>query len=178
MAKPIKLEPLTKAAFAPFGDVIAMADNDWFPINNGTTRRYHHVGQVQIMGDDGQAGISLARGDAFHFPIAVKMLERHPLGSQAWIPNAGSAFVIVVAPNGPDDRPDENAIRAFYAKGHQGVNYHAGTWHHPLLTLNQPGNFIVVDRIGTVPNCDEVDLREVFVVDGTFTDGSTVPTQS
>lgn len=166
----IKLERLTKAKFAPFGDVIAMDDNDWFPINNGTTRRYHHVGKVQIRGDDGQAGISLARGGAFHFPISVSMLERHPLGSQAWIPTGNTPFIVVVAPNGNDDRPDESNIRAFYAEGHQGVNYYAGTWHHPLLTLAQQGDFIVVDRIGTTPNCDECDLHQQFVVDGSYAD--------
>ncbi len=162
----LKLEPLTSMAFAPFGDVIATQDNDWFPINNGTTRRYHHLGQIQVLGDDGKPGISLATGGAFDFPISVRMLERHPLGSQSWIPVNNTPFIVVVAPNGADDRPDESRIRAFYATGQQGVNYHAGTWHHPLLTLSESGNFIVVDRIGTTPNCDECDLHQPFVVDG------------
>lgn len=166
MAVILKLEPLTSSAFAPFGQVISTQDNDGFPINNGTTRRYHHLGQVEVLGDDGQPGISLATGGAFDFPITVKMLERHPLGSQAWIPVNGTSFIVVVAPNGSDDRPDERAIRAFYATGQQGVNYAAGTWHHPLLTLAEPGNFIVIDRIGTAPNCDECNLQQTFVVDG------------
>lgn len=168
MSALLKLEPLTKAAFAPFGDVIATDDNDWFPINNGTTRRYHNLGQVQVLGTDGQAGISLATGGAFQFPISIRMLERHPLGSQAWIPVNNTPFIVVVAPNGANNCPDESGIRAFYAAGHQGVNYHAGTWHHPLLTLSVPGNFIVVDRIGSTPNCDECDLSQPLQVDGTY----------
>ncbi len=168
MSALLKLEPLTKAAFAPFGDVIATDDNDWFPINNGTTRRYHNLGKVQVLGADGQAGISLATGGAFHFPVSVQMLERHPLGSQAWVPVNNTPFIVVVAPNGANNRPDEHRIRAFYAAGHQGVNYHAGTWHHPLLTLSAPGNFIVIDRIGSTPNCDECDLNHPLLVDGSY----------
>ncbi|MAK56008.1 MAG: ureidoglycolate lyase [Pusillimonas sp.] len=164
----LKLEPLTKEAFAPFGDVICTRGNASFPINNGTTQRYHHVGKVQVHGEDGQAGISLAVGGAFSFPINIAMLERHPLGSQAWIPAARNPFVVVVAPNGANDRPDENGIRAFYAEGDQGVNYYAGVWHHPLLSLGQQGDFIVVDRIGSAPNCDECDLNQIFVIDGTY----------
>ncbi len=172
MSTVLKLEPLNKANFSPFGDVVSTQDNDSFPINNGTTQRYHNVGKVQIQGSDGVAGISLAKGGAFHFPIKVAMLERHPLGSQAWIPTNNTPFIVVVAPNGVDDRPDEANIRAFYAQGDQGVNYHAGTWHHPLLSLGQQGDFIVVDRIGTAPNCDECDLQQAFWVDGSYTDSA------
>lgn len=164
----LKLERLTQSVFAPFGDVIEMGDREWFHINAGTTRRYHDQGRIQVEGADGQGGISMALGDAFEFPLNIRMLERHPLGSQAWIPFNGTPFVAVVAPNGADDRPDESAIRAFYVESGQGVNYHKGTWHHPLMSLGRKGEFIVVDRIGTAPNCDERDLRQVRVVDGSF----------
>lgn len=166
----LKLERLTKETFTPFGDVIEMGDRPWFPINGGTTRRYHDLGRIQVAGEDGQGGISMARGDAFEFPLTIQMLERHPLGSQAWIPFNGTPFIAVVAPNGADDRPDESAIRAFYVEGEQGVNYHQGTWHHPLMSLGRQGDFIVVDRIGTVANCDECTLRVVRVVDGSSHD--------
>lgn len=167
----LKLEPLTQEAFAPFGDVIQMEGRPWFPINGGTTRRYHDLGRVHISGEDGQAGISMARGDAFNYPLRVAMLERHPLGSQAWIPCNQTPFVAVVAPNGPDDLPDETALRAFYVAPSQGVNYHQGTWHHPLMSLGKTGDFIVIDRIGTAPNCDEVDLQIIRTVDGQFIEG-------
>lgn len=166
----LKLERLTVESFAPFGDVIEIGDRPWFPINGGTTRRYHDQGRVQVTGSDGQGGISMARGDAFEFPLSIKMLERHPLGSQAWIPVNGTPFIAVVAPGGADDRPDESAIRAFYVEGVQGVNYHQGTWHHPLMSLGRQGDFIVVDRIGSAPNCDEVTLEKIRVVDGSMAD--------
>lgn len=168
----LKLEPLDKAAFAPFGDVVQAEGSDWFPINNGTTRRYHHLASVQLAGEGAQAGISLARGDAFNYPLHIGMLERHPLGSQSWIPCNQASFIAVVAPNGPDDRPDESGLRAFFVQGNQGVNYHLGTWHHPLMTLGQQGDFIVVDRIGTTPNCDEHQLSRTYCIDGTYVGGS------
>lgn len=164
----LKLEPLEKDAFAPFGDVIQIRDEEWFPINNGTTRRYHNLGAIQVLGSNGSAAISMARGDAFDFPLSIRMLERHPLGSQAWIPFNGVSFIAVVAPNGSDDRPDEAHLRAFYVEGGQGVNYHAGTWHHPLISLKQQGDFIVIDRIGSEPNCDVCDLAQARRIDGSF----------
>lgn len=164
--KILSVEPLTKEAFAPFGDVIEIKGSSWFHINNGTTERYHRLGDVQIEGGDGKPVISLARGDAFDTPIEIGMLERHPLGSQAWIPFNRTPFVVVVAPNGDDDRPDTAQMRAFYAEGNQGVNYHLGTWHHPLMSFRARGEFIVVDRAGSAPNCDEVFFDECWLVEG------------
>ena len=152
----LNIEPLSKAAFAPFGDVIEIEGSSWFHINQGTTERYHRLGEVQIEGADGAAVISLARGDAFDVPLEIHMLERHPLGSQAWIPFNRTPFVVVVAPNGADDKPDTAKMRAFYAAGRQGVNYHINTWHHPLMSFRARGEFVVVDRAGTAQNCDEV----------------------
>lgn len=162
----LMLEPLSKEAFAPFGDVIEIDGSDWFHINNGTTERYHRLADVAVTGSDGRPVISLARGDAFDAPLTVKMLERHPLGSQAWIPFNRVPFIVVVAPNGEDDKPDTSRMRAFYAEGNQGVNYHQGTWHHPLMSFRSRGEFIVVDRAGTAPNCDEAFFDDTWQIQG------------
>jgi ureidoglycolate lyase len=82
------------------------------------------------------------------------MMERHPLGSQAFVPLSGKPYLVVVAPAG--DPPDVAALRVFLARGDQGVNYAPGVWHHPLLALDAVCDFLVVDRSGTTPNCDEV----------------------
>lgn len=164
----LKLERLTREAFAPFGDVIETEGRDSYPINQGTTQRFHHLASVHIADKHGRAGISLARGSAFNYPLTVAMLERHPLGSQAWIPTNQTPFIAVVAPNGADGRPDEAGLRAFYVQGNQGVNYHPGTWHHPLMTLGQRGDFIVVDRIGSGENCDEQELAQSYSIDGSY----------
>jgi ureidoglycolate lyase len=166
----LKLERLTKEAFAPFGDVIEADGSSWHLINQGAARRYHHLASVVVDGADGRPGISLVRGDAFNYPLKITMLERHPLGSQAWIPCNQTPFIVVVAPNS-DDRPDESGIRGFYVQGNQGVNYHKGTWHHPLMALGRQGNFIVVDRIGTASNCDERNLETTYSIDGSYAGG-------
>lgn len=145
------VQPLTRAAFAPFGDVIERSGAVHFPINNGTTERYHDLAQVQLHGADARALISLAVAQPIRLPFPVRMLERHPLGSQAFIPLAARDFLVVVA--AADLQP-----LAFLATGGQGVNYHANVWHHPLLALGQVSEFLIVDRGGPGDNCEEVQL--------------------
>lgn len=164
----LTLETLTKESFSPFGDVIEIAGSDWFPINNGSTRRYHKLGLVEVGGDGGLPAISMARGAAFHYPIDISMLERHPLGSQSFIPCNGVPFIVVVAPNQPDGAPDERALRAFLAHSDQGVNYLRGCWHHPLISLEREGDFIVVDRVGSGHNCDEITLSQIYQIEAPF----------
>lgn len=154
-ALPLRIEPLTRSAFAPFGEVIEMAGANAFPINAGTTTRYHDLAQVELAGEAPRTLVNLFEGKAWHAPIEVRMLERHPLGSQAFYPVDGGRMLIVVAPAG---ELDERAIRAFISSPEQGVNYACGTWHHPLLCLQRPGRFIVVDRGGAGHNCDEQPL--------------------
>ncbi|REG81813.1 ureidoglycolate lyase [Marinomonas pollencensis] len=155
-------EPLTAKAFAPFGDVIeANEAARSFLINGGTTERFHDLAVVTAEAE-GQAGheaarvgISVFRGQARTFPLTIGMLERHPKGSQAFMPLQDQAYFVVVAPQGENDKPDLGGLRLFYASSKQGVNYHQGTWHHPLLALSDNADFLVVDRIGGGPNCDE-----------------------
>ena len=96
--------------------------------------------------------LSLFDGQAWHSPLQIRQLERHPLRSQAFYPVDGAGMLIVVAPAG---ELDERAIRAFISRPEQGVNFTTGTWHHPLLCLQRPGRFVVVDRGGPGQNCDE-----------------------
>ncbi|WP_440995895.1 ureidoglycolate lyase [Arhodomonas sp. SL1] len=153
------VEPLTGEAFGPFGDVIAADDAaESFLINAGTTRRFHDLAAIQLYGEGVRALISIFRGEAFRLPLTVRMLERHPLGSQAFMPLSGRPYLVVVAP--PGEVIDTSEVRAFRAGGDQGVNYHAGVWHHPLLALEAASDFLVVDRGGPGDNCDERDLPE------------------
>ena len=158
---PLRIEPLTRAAFAPFGEVIETAGATAFPINAGTTTRYHDLAKVELAGEAPRTLVNLFEGRAWHAPIAIGMLERHPLGSQAFYPVDGGRMLIVVAP--PGDL-DESQIRAFISAPDQGVNYARGTWHHPLLCLQQRGRFIVVDRGGDGHNCDEQPLKQPLSV--------------
>ncbi|WP_145008967.1 ureidoglycolate lyase [Pseudomonas oryzihabitans] len=149
----LAIEPLTAEGFAPFGDVIETAGRDWFPINNGSTQRFHALARVATGPADGAAIISIFRARRLDYPLTIAMLERHPHGSQAFVPLRGEPFLVVVAPPGP--QPDARAIRVFRTDGQQGINYHAGVWHHPVLALRDEDEFLIVDRAGTLPNCDE-----------------------
>lgn len=151
----LAVEPLTPAAFAPFGEVISFeAAREIFPINNGTTQRHHALAQIEV--GAGHGLISLARAEPRALPFAVTMLERHPLGSQAWVPLSTQRYLIVVAES-PQHPP-----RCFLAANGEGVNYRAGTWHHPLIALDTVSDFLIVDRSGPGHNCDEQDLPQTW----------------
>ncbi|MDR6676067.1 ureidoglycolate lyase [Pseudomonas oryzihabitans] len=163
MSRQLVIEPLTAEGFAPFGDVIETEGRDWFPINNGSTQRFHALARVETGPADGAAIISIFRARRLEYPLTIAMLERHPHGSQAFVPLRGEPFLVVVAPPAP--QPDAQAIRVFRTDGRQGINYHAGVWHHPVLALRDEDEFLIVDRRGELPNCDE----HFFAADETST---------
>ncbi|KJY81900.1 ureidoglycolate hydrolase [Vibrio galatheae] len=150
----LTIEPLTKQAFAEFGDVIEVDNSDYFMINNGSTRRYHKLATTDVQDQGGEAIISIFQATPLSYPLTINMLERHPLGSQAFVPLLGQPYLIVVAPKG--DAPSLSSCRAFWSNGRQGVNYHKGVWHHPVLALTDQDQFLIVDRGGEGHNCDEV----------------------
>jgi ureidoglycolate lyase len=97
-------------------------------------------------------------------PLEIRTLERHPLGSQAFWPLQDRPYVVVVAPAGPE--PDEAAVSAFLAAGHQAIQYHRGTWHHYQISLEADCDYLVLDREGPGDNCDEVRLAQPLVIMG------------
>jgi ureidoglycolate lyase len=147
-------EPLSKAAFAPFGDVIECADKEPLSINEGTTARFHDLAALDVAAGGGYALINIFRAQPRAMPIEIAMMERHPLGSQAFYPLHGQAYLLVVAAPSPAFAAGD--LRAFLALGNQGVNYHRGVWHHPLLALQADQEFLVVDRGGDGDNLQEV----------------------
>lgn len=148
-------EPLTGAAFAPFGDVIEAAE-EFSVINSGTTHRFDDLAQVEVATTGGRPRVSLYCVVPYELPLPIRMLERHPLGSQLFMPLHGEKFLVVVAPRG--DRIDPNTVKAFVTSGKQGVNYRPGTWHHPVIALGDLSEFFVLDRGGSGGNCDEFPL--------------------
>ncbi len=148
----LPVHPLTNAAFAPFGDVIEIDGAERLTINNGTTERFHDLAGVEIGGENGRTLINIFRGEPFSPPIAIAMMERHPLGSQAFVPLDRRPFVTVVAAdaNGTPGTP-----LAFLAAPNQGVNYRRNVWHHPLIALEATSEFLVVDRGGDGDNLEE-----------------------
>jgi ureidoglycolate lyase len=143
----IRTEPLTAAAFAPFGDVLEAA-GDFRLINEGMCRRHHDRARIDT-GDDAHTGISVFNAVPRALPYTFDLIERHPEGSQAFLPMSEHPFLVIVA-IGTDAKP-----RAFLTNGAQGINLHRGTWHGVLTPLHAPGLFAVVDRIGATPNLEE-----------------------
>ena len=139
--------PLTPEAFAPFGDVLE-ATGDFRLINAGLCRRHHDRARLDF-GDGGAAGISVFHAEPRALPYAFDLIERHPEGSQAFLPMTGHPFLVIVAEN-PEAMP-----HAFLTNGLQGINLYRGTWHGVLTPLAAPGLFAVVDRIGMTPNLEE-----------------------
>lgn len=158
----LKIEPLTKSAFAKFGNIIETEGAESFKINNGTTTRFHDLADVQLLGENPRAMISVFRGEEFNFPVEISMMERHPLGSQAFIPLQNRPFLVVVA-------EDENARpahpHAFLVRGNQGVNFHANIWHATLTSLEGVSDFLVVDRGGDGNNLEEYFFDTLYLVD-------------
>jgi ureidoglycolate lyase len=150
MTDTIRIQPLTAEAFAPFGDVLDCAGDPTKLINNGMCGRYHDRAKLDF--SDGRAGISLFKAKLRALPMRLELVERHPEGSQAFLPLDSAPFVVVVAPdeNGKPGRP-----LAFITSPGQGVNYHRGVWHGVLAPVSGNGLFAVVDRIGSGANLEE-----------------------
>ena len=154
----LRPEPLTREAFAPFGDVIDTKGAESYPINEGTADRYHNLAEVDVNDTGGQALISIFRSRPRDYPFEIRMMERHPIASQAFIPLGRRPYLVVVA--APDTAPLAADLKAFLATGSQGINYHRGVWHHPLLVLEDESDFLVIDRGGEGHNLDEVWLDD------------------
>ena len=150
MSRRIKTEPITVAGFAPFGDLMSVSGAPDKIINQGQCGRYHDRALLDF--NDGRAGISLFDANPRVLPYTLHMVERHPDGSQAFIPMSHQPFLVIVAPD-EDGRP--GTPRAFVTEAGQAVNYHRGTWHGVLTPLAAPGLFAVVDRIGAGANLEE-----------------------
>lgn len=149
-------EPLTAEAFAPYGDVLE-ATGEFRLINEGWCQRHNDRAALDF-GPEGRAGISLFNARPRSLPYEFSLIERHPDGSQAFIPMSEHGFLIIVA-DGPQAKP-----RAFLSAPGQAINFHRGTWHGVLTPLQAPGLFAVVDRIGPTPNLEEFTYDQPFTV--------------
>jgi len=147
--KIIKPIPITKNNFSQFGDMISTSEIKPIEINNGYAKRYDGIANLNTSKDNGETTISIFSALKRNFPMKIDMMEKHPLGSQAFIPLKETTFLAFVAPNG--DKPDLNKIEAFIIPPGIGVNYKPGTWHFPLISTEDM-NFLVIDRKGPGDN--------------------------
>tara|TARA_B100001059_G_C17711561_1_gene515787 strand:+ start:50 stop:607 length:558 start_codon:yes stop_codon:yes gene_type:complete len=167
-------QPLTKEAFAPFGDVVEVPDikqrdkedSSLIMINGGNTERYDSLANVELEAaggtDNTHAVINIFRAQprpvSKDLAMDIEMVERHPFGSQSFHPLSGEEYLVLVADAVEEPTPEN--LHLFIARADQGINYHKNTWHHPVLGLNKVCDFLVVDRKGGGNNCEEYFFGE------------------
>jgi ureidoglycolate lyase len=152
-------QPLTKAGFARFGDVVETDGAAPIEINQGFARRCNGLANIDVASDGAAVNISLFEARPRPQPIEIKLMERHPLGSQLFMPLQDRPWLVLVC----DDPRDPASYHAFAASGRQGVNYARNVWHHPLLVFNEGSRFLIVDRLGA-DNLEEAWLeRPLFL---------------
>ncbi len=161
MTRIVTAIPLTRENFAPFGDVIDAGGTNRYPINGGKTERHHALARPEAVGPDGHVLISMARATPYDFPLKLAMVERHPLGSQAFMPLSPRPFVVVVChdENGKPGKP-----HAFLTEPGQGVNYRRNSWHGVLTPVGEAQDFLIVDRGGQGNNLEEFFFPEPYEV--------------
>jgi ureidoglycolate lyase len=157
----MRIEKLTRDMFAPFGDMITVTGAQHYPINGGTTERFHDLALIDVSDLDGRPLLSLFRSKSRSLPFEIRIMERHPLGSQAFIPLSKDPYLVIVALPGDFD---ERTVRVFLAERGEGVNYAKGVWHHALFALGQESDFIVVARGGPGGNCEEIALQRPILI--------------
>ena len=155
MSRSVRVEPLTPEAFAPFGDVIEAGLGEARLINEGACTRWHGQAAIDVAGG---AGIAVFDAEPRSLPYALTLIERHPLGSQAFLPLTDAPF-LVVATEGPDAPP-----RAYLTRPHQGIQFARGAWHGVLTPLRAPGLFAVVDRMEGASNLEEHRYQEPWTI--------------
>lgn len=161
MNRIIAAQPLTRESFAPFGDVIDTGGDHHYPINGGKTERYHALARPEATGPGGHVLISIGKATAYELPLTLAMVERHPLGSQAFIPLSPRPFLVVVC-HDENGRPGEPY--AFMTQPGQGVNYPRNRWHGVLTPIGDAQDFLIVDRGGEGNNLEEFFFPEPYKV--------------
>ena len=151
---------ITKENFSKFGDMITTNDIKPIEINNGYAKRFDGIANLNTSKDNGETTICIFSALKRTFPMKINMMEKHPLGSQAFIPMKETTFLVFVAPKG--NKPDLNKIEAFIVPPGIGVNYNPGTWHFPLISTENM-NFLVIDRKGSGDNLviENLDKKEI-----------------
>ena len=141
----IKPKKISQKNFEKFGDLISTKKNKPININNGYAKRFDNLCKINTSIKNGNTIVSIFSAKKRKFPMNIKMMEKHPLGSQAFVPMKEATFLVFVAPKGK--KPNVKKIQSFIVPKETGINYKPGIWHLPLISKKKM-NFLVIDRKG------------------------------
>ncbi|PTL76874.1 ureidoglycolate lyase [Vitiosangium sp. GDMCC 1.1324] len=162
---PIQARPLTRAEFAPFGDVIGLELDGGSSANQGTATRYDRIAQLTSSRPGAQPNLAVFRSVSKALPFEVRLLERHPCSTQMFAPLACRRYLVVVCPDDARGEPDLPRLRAFVCGPGQGINYRANVWHHPIIALDGPADFLMLAwEDGSALDCEERPLATPLFV--------------
>ncbi len=154
----IPIEKLDSDVFSRFGNVLVKKNaSELRSINQGTTTRFHNISELDLESKDGNSGISIFSSSPRDLPIEIKIMEKHPVASQSFLPIQYYDWLIVVCEE-KNELPDLSTLRCFHVNGDTGITYNKNVWHHPLL-VNKKQDFWVIDRINDQED-SSVNLRE------------------
>ncbi len=154
-------KPLSRQAFEPYGEVIDAAGAVGFPINGGKCTRFHDLANIEALGPNAKVLINVFRGQAYNFPLTLSLVERHPFGSQAFMPLEGRPFLVAVC---RDTQDGPGTPDVFVTGPGQGVNYARNIWHAVLTPIGSQQDFLVVDRGGDGSNLEEHEFETPFEI--------------
>lgn len=165
MNQQITVQPLTVEAFGPFGQVVSAGLKAGASANQGTAVRFDWCADLVNRRSVARPNLAVFRSTPLHPPIEIKLLERHPENTQAFLPMLASRFMIIAAPNLADGTPDVAKLCAFLCAPGQGINYNAGVWHHPIIALDGPAEFAMLAwEDGSAADCEEFTLMDPICI--------------
>jgi ureidoglycolate lyase len=160
--KILRLEPITAEGFAPYGWLASADGRPARPINQGSSQRVDGIGELSLTAEGGTPCLAMFRAQAQGLCGPWRMLERHRLGTQTFVPLGGVRYVVLVATG--QAAPEPASLAAFLLAGHQAVTLRAGTWHHALIALDA-GDFIVIERWAAQVDCELAPLAEPITLE-------------
>lgn len=165
--KTLQALPLTSERFAPYGQIIESSRSATNAMNDARFERFDDLCNIELA-NDGEVSVCIARcRTPTSLPLRLDMVERHPLGSQAFIPLQPARMVVVVAPPGEGVMIDD--LRAFVTNGRQGFNYRRGTWHMPLIAFEEGVEFLLIERGGNEANCETHMIEDALFLEADLT---------
>ena len=161
----VRAAPLSVAAFAPFGFVVSAGLQAGHAANQGTARRFDFCAPLTSTRPAARANLAVFRSTRADLPFSVRLLEKHPCSTQAFLPMVCARFLVCVAPANPDGSPHVDGLLAFVCSAGQGISYHLGVWHHPIIALDDDADFAMVAfEDGSPADCVEHSLADVVIV--------------